>query len=141
MVRVARPGGRVLICSPNLCSPFFALADVWSMLKGKGGRPVFAPTLGQALRWMAANARLCLGKQLSSRAQFIYREPDLSGAVVGGDADSVYLAHPYDLARELARLGCRIRSRASGNKLHTRAIAAALPAFAPFIGVVGEKSV
>ncbi|MBE7560962.1 class I SAM-dependent methyltransferase [bacterium] len=139
MARLTRPGGRILISSPNLCSPFFALADVVNLLCGRGGRPVFAPTLPRALAWMLHNTRLCLSKLFSPEPTFLYREPDLSGKVVGGDADSAYLAHPYDLARELSRLGCRVLSRASGARLHTRAVAALLPAFAPFIGIVAEK--
>ena len=139
MARVARPGGRVLISSPNLCSPLFPLADLLRLLRGGAGRPVFAPTLSSALAWFFRNSAICAGKMLSRRARFLYREPDLSGEVIGGDADSVYLAHPLDLSRELARLGCKILAKASGNRPATRAVARICPAISPFIGVVADK--
>ena len=68
MVRVVRPGGRVLISSPNLCSPLFPLADLLRLLGGGAGRPVFAPTLPSALGWLGHNSAICAGKMLSRRA-------------------------------------------------------------------------
>jgi 2-polyprenyl-3-methyl-5-hydroxy-6-metoxy-1,4-benzoquinol methylase len=138
-VRVLRPGGRLLISSPNLCSPIYPLADILRMIRGGGGRPVFAPTIPRAVAWFFKNTGLCLSKVIS-RPDFICRQPDLSGTEIGGDSDSAYLAHPYDLAYYLRGMDCRVLNYASGNRRLTRLLAKILPAFSPFVGVVVEKT-
>lgn len=141
MWRVLQPGGRLLLSSPNLCSPFFPLGDFLNLLKGGPGRPVFAQGLVQASKWLGHNTRVTLGKWLMpGSSRWRYRQPDLTDLVVGGDADSVYLACPIDLERYFRSITeARILQLSTGGRRLTQLIAKFAPRWAPFIGLVVEK--
>ena len=138
-IRILKPGGILMLHSPNLCSPFFPLRDLFSLfLRGKG-RPVFAETRDQAWQWLATNLKHTVHKLRSPFPDFLYRKPDLSGQYVGGDADSVYLACQIDLAHYLRRQHLDILQKAWGEKRLSRCLALLLPDFAPYIALVARK--
>ncbi|HPA44602.1 MAG TPA: class I SAM-dependent methyltransferase [bacterium] len=139
LIRILKPGGILLLHSPNLCSPFFPLRDFISLLFGGKGRPVFAETKEQALRWLAVNLRRTVQKIRSPFPDFLYRKPDLSGRYVGGDADSVYLACQIDLAHYLRRQHIEILQKAWGERILSRCLAGLLPNCAPYIALVARK--
>lgn len=138
--RVLRPGGRLLLAGPNLCSPFFPLVDLVKLLVGRAGRPVFAESWGPALGWLATNTRLTLRKLCSSEPQWLYRRPDLSERHVGGDSDSTYLCCPIDFERYFHRLpGARVLQLSTGSSFKSRLVARTMPRWSPFLGLVVEK--
>lgn len=137
--RVLKPGGWMVFHSPNLISPYLPAFDCLRMALGGEGRPVFAETLPQALGWLGFNLRTSIRKRFSRRAGFVYREPDLSGSRIGGDADSVYLSNPIDLSLHLETLGYHIAQRAHAMSLKNRLAAALTPNFAPYMGLAARK--
>lgn len=139
--RVLRPGGRMLLAGPNLCSPFFPLADLVRLVIAGRGRPVFAESSRAAWRWLFHNIRLSWRKLRLAQPQFLYRHPDLSERHVGGDSDSTYLACPIDFARYFATVpNARVLQLSTGTRLRSRIVARALPHWSPFLGVVVEKT-
>jgi SAM-dependent methyltransferase len=101
MARVTKANGRVIIICPNLCSIQIAFTDLSNLLLGGKGRPVWSPNIPKAITWFLKNSVLAVRKLLSSRCEFLYRQPDLTESVIGVDTDSVYLAHPIDIRRFL----------------------------------------
>ncbi len=138
-IRVLAPRGILLFHSPNLCSPFFPLLDLVSLLLGRGGRPVFAETRTQAFGWLRKNSVLSLRKLRSRYPEFVYRKPDLTDQHVGGDADSLYLACQIDLAKYLRRQHMEVLQRAWGDRAASRLLARLFPDFAPYIALVARK--
>ncbi|MEW6236987.1 MAG: class I SAM-dependent methyltransferase [Candidatus Omnitrophota bacterium] len=140
IARVLKIRGHIVIHSPNLLSPYLPAFDLLRMSFGGEGRPVFAETIPQAWRWFWRNLLLSLWKKISLRPHFLYREPDLSGSRIGGDADSVYLACPLDLTRHLRRRGFAIDQAAHAMSLKNKFAAALTPNFAPYMGVAAHKT-
>ncbi|MFH1744527.1 MAG: class I SAM-dependent methyltransferase [bacterium] len=139
LIRVLTPGGILLLHSPNLCSPVFPVLDCVSLLRGGQGRPVFAETFDQAIRWLKTNVRLTVGKLLSRYPEFVYRQPDLSDRYVGGDADSLYLACQIDLARYVRHQHMNVLQKAWGNRTVSQVLALIAPSLAPYIALVAQK--
>jgi SAM-dependent methyltransferase len=109
MIRVLKTNGRIIIMAPNLCSPFVPLYDFIKLLRGKGGRPVWARNKKEALRWLWGNLFISLRKRFLNNYSFLYRTPDLScREVVGRDSDSVYLVNQVDLRNFFRKQGFRI---------------------------------
>jgi len=95
MLRVVRPPGFIIIGLPNHASLWTPIEDRWL----RRDRRAFGVERGRgAWRWFRRNAGLAWRKRLSSRAEFLYRQPILH-ATAGGDADAVYYAAPIDLLR------------------------------------------
>ena len=136
ILRVLKKNGTIVIHSPNLLSPYLPAFDLLRLCLGKEGRPVFAETHSQAFAWLKQNLWLSMKKWLSGKPEFLYREPDLSGRRIGGDADSVYLANPMDIARYLQSKNCIIRQRAHAMSLRNKIAAVLSPNFAPYMGLV-----
>ena len=140
MVRVVRPGGRIVLSGPNLCSPIIPLFDWLSLMSGKSGRPVWGETKQQALKQLTRNCGLYLKKRFFTKSpHFIYREPDLQADAIGGDADSAYYASPIDLAQFFRSNGLTIVKKAVGFGTKGRIIAGAFPYLSPYITMVIEK--
>ena len=140
MMRVVRPGGRIVISGPNLCSPLIPLLDWVSLMSGKPGRPVWGETKRQALQQFTRNCRLYLKKRFFTKSpHFIYREPDLQADAIGGDSDSAYYASPLDLAQFFRLNGFTILKKAVGFGIKGRIIAGALPYLSPYITMVVQK--
>ena len=137
--RVLRPRGYLFFHSPNLISPYLPAYDIVRMMMGGEGRPVFAETLSQAWAWLGGNLAMSLKKWLHPKPCFTYRDPDLSERRIGGDADSVYLANPIDLAAYLRRSGFIIDQRAHAMSWKNKVLAAVTPNFAPYMGLVAHK--
>lgn len=109
MLRVLKAGGLLLILAPNPCSLTMPVGDLVSLLRGGAGRPYFAETRSQAIRWLGQNLALNARKLLDREVRFRYVEPDLSVGT-GGDHDMVYYASPIDIRCFLTRHGARIVS-------------------------------
>ncbi len=137
MVRVLRPGGTVLIITPNQLSPLYALTDFFKLMIGKKGRPIFTDTPIQALRTFSSNLRLSVTKLFKPRAEFWYREPDLTcSKVVGAESDAVYRSSAVDFVRYFKGKGFSIERVGSRNNW----IEKLLPLWANSIELVARKN-
>lgn len=129
--RVLRPNGVLIILSPCLITPFRPFVSFVRILKGEKGIPVW----GENLRTCVSNifkfsiflchkvVLYCLGK-----VDFRYRLPDLKKAKdIGGDADAVYWANPFEIITFLEQQNFKIIKKETsillGFKGRTRIIA------------------
>ena len=140
MIRVVKPGGRIIIAAPNLCSPLVPLFDFFRMLGTKKGCPIWAETKLQAIGKVWRNFWLCSKKRFSKKPDFLYREPDLEDRVIGGDADSVYYANPTDLEKFFRSNGLRIIKLSVGYGIKGKLMAKLFPRFGLYVSMVVEKS-
>jgi len=95
MLRVVRRPGWIVVGLPNHASLWTPCED---RLRRRDRRAFGVERGRGAWRWWKRNAALAWRKRLSSRTEFLYREPVLHAAA-GGDADAVYYAAPIDLVR------------------------------------------
>jgi SAM-dependent methyltransferase len=104
-LRVLRRPGYLVVGIPNHASLLTPTQDLIS------GRTRFAFGVANrfgAMRWLAQNVRICVGKRLGSGPGYLYRDPCLEEDVRGGDSDAVYYACPLDLYRDLAARGASL---------------------------------
>jgi SAM-dependent methyltransferase len=95
LLRIVRRSGHIIIGLPNHASLWTPVEDALR----RRDRRAFGIERGRgAWRWWRRNAGLAWRKRISRQAEFLYRQPVLSG-VQGGDADAVYYAAPLDLLR------------------------------------------
>ena len=137
LVRVVRPGGVVVICSPNLTSPLVGARILVDLTRGR------TPYLGvrsrrAALALLARNVGRSAAAALG-RDAFAAREHTLASGVVGYDADATYWSNAAEVRRRLERLGCELISyQGEGRTLAARLIARVLPSFAGQLAVVAR---
>lgn len=137
MVRVVRPGGHVIVLSPNLTSPLVGLRVLQD--HRRGAPPYLGiPTRREALWVVAANtARTVLAAR--GRDAFTRRTPRLATEVPGYDADAVYWTNAAEVRRFLARLGCRVRVyQGAGRTRAGRFVAHHLPSCAGTLRIVAQ---
>lgn len=116
IVRVLKPGGLVLIVTPNQTSPLWPLRDFWGMLRGGPARPIFCETPLGALKTAWSNAVFSIQKALNPGLEFSYIKPDLTcSKVVGGESDAVYRSSPIDFIRFFKKEGFEILRVGSKN--------------------------
>jgi SAM-dependent methyltransferase len=139
MTRVTAPGGRVVIVGPNLLSPFVGLREAVAHLRGDTRSVVWTRDAKDALRHAFECRRLLARKRSLTEPEFVYRDPDLEDRVIGGDADSAYLANPVDLEKRFCRRGWRVIAVAAGVGWKGRLVARILPYHSPNLFVVAEK--
>jgi len=139
MMRVVKPGGRIVIVGPNLCSPILPLMDLIKKALGRHDEIVWAGSIGEGLKLCLKNFLISIGKRLSARPRFIYREPDLDDKVIGGDSDSSYLASPIDLERYFKLRGFRIERLCVGVGIKGKIMARIMPRMGLYISMVFKK--
>jgi len=139
MMRVTRKGGRIVISGPNLCSPLMPLLDLLRLFRGRPGRPVWGETKRQAFRNGLRNFDLYFKKRLSSRPQFLYREPDLENQIIGGDGDSAYYANPIDLEKYFQLHRLHVVKRCVGVGAKGQIMASCFPRVSLYISMVVQK--
>jgi SAM-dependent methyltransferase len=108
MDRVTKPGGRIVLMSPNLLSPLWPWRDLPAMLLHARFRPPFYSSYGDAAVFWGQSCLASLSKILSREPHFVRREPDLRRADHGGDFDSVYASNARDLMLFLRRAGYKV---------------------------------
>ena len=137
LVRVVRPGGLVVICSPNLTSPLVGARILVDLTRGR------TPYLGvrsraAAVALLARNAARSTAAALG-RDAFEPRDHTLASGVVGYDADATYWSNAAEVRRRLERLGCELVAyQGEGRTPAARLIARVLPSFAGQLAVVAR---
>lgn len=137
LVRVVRPGGLVVICSPNLTSPLVGIRILVDLARER------TPYLGvrrrgEALRLLARNvARSAAAAR--GRDEFAARADTLASGVVGYDSDAIYWSNAAEVRRRLQRRDCAIVSyQGEGRTRAARLIARLAPSFAGQLAVVAR---
>jgi SAM-dependent methyltransferase len=137
MVRVVRPGGHVIIVSPNLTSPLVGIRILADLIARRtpylGVRnPVAATAL--TARNVARSARAAGGRDAFAR-----RVPALESGIVGYDVDAVYWTNAAEVRRHLERRGCTIvEYQTEARSRGARALARRLPSFAGQLVIVAR---
>jgi SAM-dependent methyltransferase len=138
LVRTVRPGGHVILLSPNLASPLAAVRVMSDLLSGE------TPYLGITSRRAALGLLVAnVGRSLAAaagRSSFSMRAPATATGIVGHDADAVYWTNAPEVRRTLGELGCDIELyQGRGRTRAARALARAVPPFAGQLCVVARK--
>jgi SAM-dependent methyltransferase len=137
MVRVVRPGGYLIIVSPNLTSPLVAvriLADLIARRTPYLG--VRSPVAAIALlaRNLVRSVQAAAGHDAFSR-----RAPTLDSGIVGYDVDAVYWTNAAEVRRHLERRGCTtVEYQTEGRGRVARLLARRLPSFAGQMVIVAR---
>lgn len=140
MVRVVRKDGKIILSGPNLCSPLIPILDLFRLMCGKPGRPVWGETKQQARQQLIRNSKLYFKKRFFTKTpHFIYRDPDLREDAIGGDADSAYYASPLDLKQFFKINRFTVTKKAVGFGFKGKIIANFIPYLSPYITMVVQK--
>jgi len=139
MVRVTKTGGKIIILSPNLLSPFSQIYNILEKLhfrKRKYGKYLMASdNLMMVFFSLFRNIYLLLKKRLNKQVEFLYRKPILEDKIdFVTDNDAVYLSNPVDLLLWFKRRKIKIikyQGETLGGKF--------FPDFATGIHIVAKK--
>jgi glycosyltransferase involved in cell wall biosynthesis/ubiquinone/menaquinone biosynthesis C-methylase UbiE len=94
MLRVLRPGGRLVVSGPNMLSPFHAIR-LWA----RGLRTGSSHPDG-TIAAILSKSYWSFRKAISREYRFLYRQPHVEGLEFpGSDYDAVCLVNPFDLVR------------------------------------------
>jgi SAM-dependent methyltransferase len=139
MVRVLRPGGWLIIYSPNLLSPFTPIKRAArSLLDGGRIRSPFYDTASTAILYSLECALRLIRKRRLPTPSFEFRRPSLEETAA--DYDSVFVSNQVDLAKYLASQGLRIDQIAQGRGVLGGLIASIFPWHAGGVGIIAQKS-
>jgi len=140
MARVVRPGGVVLLMSPNLLSPFIPGSALKSLLRGGKGVDVWGESVFSAAWNTKSNLFFSLLKLARLVPGFMMRKPDFSRPGVA-DADAVYLSTSLDIIRFYRKAGLIVHDAAGRFSRLERIVCAVFPSFSAGICVVARKPV
>jgi SAM-dependent methyltransferase len=115
MDRVLKPGGTIVLSSPNLVSPLRPVLDLPAILLKGQFRPPLYSSYGEMFKYFWFATRCTLRKLSSKEPQFLSRQPDLTQADSGGDFDAVYLSNARDISLFFANKGYKISYFSSGS--------------------------
>ena len=138
MGRVVKPGGLVLLMSPNLLSPFIPGSALKSLLRGGKGLDVWGETVFMAAWNTKSNLFFSLLKAVGLIPGFMMRQPDFSRPGVS-DADAVYLSTPLDITRFYRKAGFAVTDASGRFSGIERAVCRVFPSFSAEICVVARK--
>lgn len=118
IVRILKSEGILIIMSPCLITPLRPLISLLKLIRGKEGIPVWGENKRMCLDNVSKFSIRMLQKLFLyafRRVDFKYRTPDFKKAeLVGGDADAVYWANPFDLIVFLRNEGLNIKDKFNG---------------------------
>lgn len=137
MIRVTRKGGRILILSPNLLSPFNIILPLVAGLRKQPAPYLFGiKNIPYSCVLAMRHTWWLLRKKFRRRAVFLYRKPVLENRVdFIADNDAVYLSCPVDFRKYFGR---HPRMKMIHYQGYGRA-GRVLPDFSTGIYVVAEK--
>ncbi len=139
IVRVVRPGGKIILMAPNLTSPLVPVGIIRDLLKKR--TPYMGITsFSEACALLGANFWRSLRAELGCNT-FEMRQPILDNGIVGYDADAVYWTNATEIRRFLESKNCKIICfQKQGNSMASRLIANLVPGFAGKLCIVAQKS-
>ncbi len=138
MCRVLKKGGVIVIFNSNLLSPVWALLDIFRIITGGKGRPVWCDDFSSAVGMFARNLVMSMRKMVQRRPEFLYRQPNLAyDKVVGRGRESFYLACPKDILAVLNENAFKILR---GHPAPSRMEKFFPPSFYAAIEIVAEKT-
>lgn len=129
MIRVTKPGGTILILSPNLLSPFLVVKSAFALLRGREITGILPRSFPGHAVLFVRHALILLGKRMTGGASFRYRTPDHTRPTMA-DADATWWCTQLDLVRALRARGCAARLAVEGYSPAGRVLAALFPALA-----------
>lgn len=129
MVRVTKPGGRILILSPNLLSPFLVVKSAIARIRGREITGVLPRSVLMHAVLFFRHLLILLAKRLTGRGEFLYRAPDHTRPTMA-DADATWWCTQLDLQRHLRSRGIPARLAGAGHSRSGKLIAALFPALA-----------
>lgn len=132
--RVLEPGQSLVICGPNMLSPFH-IARLWWKSKRTGRRHPDGTVSGVLLRvWLS------ITKALSRQPRFLYRRPMTQGLeFAGSDYDAICLVNPFDVIYWLRARGYQARNRPTGASRAGRLLARTMPNLSGGLCIVARK--
>lgn len=136
MLRVTKPGGTILILSPNLLSPFLVVKSAVALLRGREITGILPRSFPGHAVLFVRHALILLGKRLTGKPSFRYRTPDHTRPTMA-DADATWWCTQLDLVRALRARGCAARLAGEGYSPAGRVLAALFPALAGECCVLG----
>jgi glycosyltransferase involved in cell wall biosynthesis len=132
--RVLMPGASMVICGPNMLSPFHAARLWWNNMRT--GRRHPDGTLWAILQ----RAWWSVFKALTRRPRFLYRSPMTEGLeFAGSDYDAICLVNPFDLNHWLRPRGYKVRNRPMGKGRVGWLLARIAPNLSGGLNVVATK--
>ena len=135
-IRVLKKGGRLVIVSPSIVTPFTPLKALFM----KGGEHSVYDSKAEAFVSIFVNTALAVKKIFSRKADFSYRRPRIDAQWRKREDSAVYKSHPRELRRYLERRGFRVlKYQKDGPSLLHRVVGYVLPDFASTIYLVAEK--
>jgi SAM-dependent methyltransferase len=137
MVRVVRPGGHVIVASPNLTSPLVGIRILADLVARRTpylgvGNPIAAVAL------VGGNLRRSIRAARGVDA-FAPRVAALESGIVGYDVDAIYWTNAAEVRRHLARRGCTtVEYQTEARSAVARLVARLLPSFAGQLVIVAR---
>ena len=95
--------------------------------------------LSKLVIFLLKNTKLYFKKRFGHQPNFLYRDPDLENQIIGGDADSTYIASPIDLEKFFRQQGLRIKKLCVGFGFKGKIMATFFPRTSLYISMVIEK--
>jgi SAM-dependent methyltransferase len=138
MGRVVKPGGTVLLMSPNLLSPFIPGSALKSLLRGGRGVDVWGESVRSAMWNMLSNLFFSFAKAGGVARGFMMRKPDFTRPGVS-DADASYLSTPLDIIRFYRRAGFAVRDASGRHSKLEKLVCRVFPPFSAEICVIARK--
>lgn len=130
--RILRPGGFVLIISPNMLSPLNAM--VTFLREVRGGAIRFSGVAEAVRNWWLTTAKLLL-----ATTHFLMRDVPARDDL-HSDMDACYLASPVDLKKWFSERDYEIRSYQKGGRTRVgRSVNWLFGSYAPTIYFVAQK--
>lgn len=133
--RLLKPGGLLVLATPNLLSPFTRLAFVWKKVTGKRKRY----HLYGSPSFLFKSVWYSFKKGLTNKADLIYVEPNYDG-FTESDEDVTFLSNHFDLTCLLKPLNYKILELARGGSPAGKFVANVFPKLSGEVLIVAKKA-
>jgi len=136
--RVLKPGGKIIVISPCVITPFTPLKALFV----KGGRHSVYNTRKEAFAAIFKNICIILKKKFSKKLSMCLRDPKINKEWQKREDDVIYMAHPIDIKRIFDLFGIKLQHyQKDGPGLLHKAVGWLMPNFASTIYIVGVKTI
>lgn len=137
--RVLKPGGHLVIFTPNLLSPFTAAKHLLQRIfKGRRPHTPFYNTGVGALLYMFKGFAKIRRKRLLGKPSLEFRQPSFDETA--DDFDSVFLSNQVDLEYLLLEMNFKILKLSQGRGRIGKMLSRLFPYYAGGVGIVARKN-